>query len=297
MSRLDHLTRRQMMLAAGAAAFGAAPMSRLFAREPRAATKKVLFFTKSAGFQHSVIARKGDQLSLAEKILTELGRDHGFEVVATKDGRMFDPDKIGQWDAFAFETTGDLTTEGTDRQPPMSADGKKALLDAVHSGKGFVGMHCGSDTFHSRGQDVDPYIQMLGGEFAGHGDQQKAKVLIADPRFPGARSFGDAESFELEEEWYAQKNIADDLHVIYVMVTDGMKGPQYQRPNFPQTWARMHGKGRVFYTSFGHRDDVWTNPKFHGLLLGGLGWSTGQVDADVEPNIKKVTPHYDQVGK
>ena len=52
----------------------------------------------------------------------------------------------------------------------------------------------------------------------------------------------------------------------------------------------MHGKGRVFYTSMGHREDVWENPKYQGLLLGALGWATGKDDVDVTPNIKKVTP-------
>ena len=43
----------------------------------------------------------------------------------------------------------------------------------------------------------------------------------------------------------------------------------------------MHDKGRVFYTSMGHREDVWENPKYQGLLLGALGWITGQTELDV----------------
>ncbi|MEI6862357.1 MAG: ThuA domain-containing protein, partial [Verrucomicrobiota bacterium] len=58
----------------------------------------------------------------------------------------------------------------------------------------------------------------------------------------------------------------------------------------PSTWARMQGKGRVFYTSMGHRDDVWTNPAFQSVLLGGINWATGRVDADVTPNLDKVAP-------
>jgi type 1 glutamine amidotransferase len=90
----------------------------------------------------------------------------------------------------------------------------------------------------------------------------------------------------------------DDLHVIMVQLTEGMKsGPvgEYDRPNYPMTWARNHGKGRVFYTSMGHREDVWDNPMYQGLLLGALTWATGQVDADIEPNIKKVTPDFDKL--
>ena len=43
-------------------------------------------------------------------------------------------------------------------------------------------------------------------------------------------------------------------------------------PPYPATWARMHGKGRVFYTSMGHREDVWTNEKFQQVALGGFSW-------------------------
>ena len=67
--------------------------------------------------------------------------------------------------------------------------------------------------------------------------------------------------------------------MILVQVTEGMKGHMYERPNFPITWARPYGKGRVFYTSMGHREDVWENPMYQGLLLGALGWATGRVDA------------------
>lgn len=260
--------------------------------------KKVLFFTKSAGFEHSVIKRAGDQLSHAEKILIELGHQHGFDVVASKDGTVFDK-PLDEWDAFVFYTTGDLTQPGTDRQPPMSPSGKQALLDAIHAGKGFVGSHCASDTFHSKGPayenqaEKDPYISMLGGEFISHGAQQKARMRVVDKHFPGMTAAGDG--FELFEEWYSLKNFAPDLHVLLVNETEGMQGRDYQRPPFPATWCRLHGKGRVFYTSMGHREDVWTNPTFQSILVGGILWATGAVSAEIPPNLRDVTPHADQL--
>ena len=56
--------------------------------------------------------------------------------------------------------------------------------------------------------------------------------------------------------------------------------------------ARQHGKGRVFYTSMGHREDVWTNETFKSMLEGGLKWALKEVDADVSPNVDKVAPGY-----
>ena len=136
---------------------------------------------------------------------------------------------------------------------------------------------------------------MIGGEFAGHGPKQEESTLeIVDDGFPGVKPFG-SKSFRITDEWYALKHLADDLHVILVQVTEGLTGPMYRRPNFPETWARTHGKGRVFYTSMGHREDVWENPKYQGLLIGALNFVTGKVDADIEPNVGKVTPGYKQL--
>ncbi len=292
------LTRRQMLLASGAALLGPAAAARALSPRSRAPGKKVLFFTKSSGFQHSVITRKDGKPALAETILTNLGKEHGFDVVCSKDGTLFDPDKIGQWDAFAFETTGDLTKDNPHNDGPlMSKDGKKAFLDAIRAGKGFLGMHCATDTFHSPSdKDLDPYIEMIGGEFITHGSQQKVKLDITAPNFPGVSGFGTT-SFDLLDEWYALKNQPDDLHVILAHDTSTFpdkKGGNkcYDRPNFPETWARMHGQGRVFYTSMGHREDVWENPKYQGLLLGALMWATGQAETDIKPNTSVVTPNF-----
>ena len=108
------------------------------------------------------------------------------------------------------------------------------------------------------------------------------------PKFPGTDGIG--ESCRLQEEWYTLKNFAKDLHVVLVQDCTGMKGPMYQRAPYPSTWARAHEKGRVFYTSFGHREDIWTNPKIQDLFLGGMAWVLRNVDADVTPNIDEVTP-------
>jgi type 1 glutamine amidotransferase len=253
--------------------------------------------TRSQGFEHSVVKHNAsNELAFAEQIVTDLGKKHGFEVTCTKDGREFLPENIARFDAFLFETTGDLTKEGGDKQPPMPPEGKQALLKAIASGKGFVGCHCASDTFHSpgasrqnqKGDQIDPYIAMLGGEFVSHGAQQKARMHLVDPSFPGAKGIKD---FELLEEWYSLKNFAPDLHVILVQETEGMKGKDYERPNYPATWARRQDKGRVFYTSMGHREDVWQNPLFQELLLGGLAWAFGNVEADVTPNFQQAAPH------
>src|SRR5262249_21520444 len=118
--------------------------------------KRVLMFTRSETFQHPVVTRKGDEPSLAEQIVTDLGKEHGFEVVCEKDGRVFLSKDFYRFDGFLFETQGDLSAEKSlDGAPPVPPEGKKALLDAVRGGKGFVGCHCASDTFHGKNLDKD----------------------------------------------------------------------------------------------------------------------------------------------
>jgi uncharacterized protein len=114
----------------------------------KAKGKRVLYFTKSSGFEHSVVKRPAkDQLSHSERILTELGQKHGFEVTCSKDGTIFTPENIAKYDVFAFYTSGILTEPGTDTNPAMTVTGKAALLEAVKNGKGFVAFHAANDSF------------------------------------------------------------------------------------------------------------------------------------------------------
>lgn len=295
LSRRTWLKQSSLLASAAALASSTASpaVASWFSSENSLAGKRLLFFTKSSGFQHSVIAREGDSPSFADRIMLALAKEHGFEVENTKDGTVFDGD-LNKYDAIFFMTTGDLTQVGTDGHPAMSAKGKQRLLDAISAGKGFMGCHCASDTFHSAGpanenQDKpDPYIAMLGGEFIRHGRQQEARMLISSPKFPGLEKV--KQEFKLNEEWYSLKNFAPDMHVILVTETEGMVDADYDRPKYPGTWARPHGQGRVFYTSMGHREDVWANDIFKNLIIGALRWTTKLVDADLTPNLKEVSP-------
>jgi hypothetical protein len=224
---------RRAVLKLASIALAAAPLPRSLLAgaqgKPQQQPAHVLFFTKSAEYEHDVVRRDSGRLSAAATTLIQLGAAHGFDVTASKDGTVFDTD-LGQYDAFLFYTTGDVTRPGEDQQPPMSPRGKAALLSAIAAGKGFVGIHCASDTFHSAGERYqhqnirDPYIDMLGGEFVSHGEQQQARIRVVDARFPGLQTL--AEAFVLYEEWYALKNFAPDLHVLLAIDTAGMHGTE-----------------------------------------------------------------------
>lgn len=234
---------------------------------------RLLVFTKSAGYRHSTVIPAADGVSPVGRALAALGAAHGFEVTSTDDGRIFDPPALHEYDAFLFVTTGDLTTRGTDGAPPMSAAGKHALLEAVGNGKGFIGVHNAADTFPSpAGGAVDPYIAMLGGEFAAHGQPQVGTVRVAAPAFPGMPA---GPGIERMSEWYAFRNVAPDIRPLLVLETGGLEGGEYRRPPYPVAWTRRHGTGRVAYNALGHFDEEWSDPVFREMLRGLVVWATG----------------------
>jgi hypothetical protein len=271
--------------------------------------KSVLVFTKSSGFEHQVVKNVDGKPSILENAITTLGAKHGFDVTATKDGTVFDSNDFGNYAAVLFFTTGDLTTVGTDKNPAMSPQGKQSLLDAIQGGLGFVGIHAASDTFHTppdtpdnanryiaHGEQSDPYIRMLGGEFITHGSTprlQTTNIIVNDPKFPGLE--GVSSPVTLNDEWYSLKDFRTDLHVILTLDTKGMTGEPYQRAPYPMTWARMQGKGRVFYTAIGDRPENWSNTFFLDVLAGGIRWTVGDAKASLNQNLKQAAPGYSEI--
>jgi type 1 glutamine amidotransferase len=301
----EFTSRREFLRAATLAGAGLALANRM----PGTSDKAMLVFTKSSGWEHDVVKRVGGKPSLVDDTINELGNKHGFKVEVTKDGRIFDEKRIHSFAGVVFFTTGDLTTLGTDGKPPMSAKGKQALLDAIQGGMGFVGVHAASDTFHTppdpkdlsnryiaHGEQQDPYLKMLGAEFIVHGREprlQDTNLIVNDPKFPGLE--GVASPISFNEEWYSLKDFMPDLHVILTLDTQAMKGECYQRAPYPVTWARQHGKGRVFYTAMGDRPENWKNEFFLNLLGGGIRWSIGDASAQLDVNLKQAAPGYAEI--
>src|SRR5258708_4898538 len=110
------MNRREMILRTGTAALGLglAGFPALKSLADTSKSKKILFFSKSSGFEHSAIKTGKDGTpGLAQRTLAELGPKNGIEFTFSKDGSLFNPDYLAQFDAYFFYTTGVLTEPGT----------------------------------------------------------------------------------------------------------------------------------------------------------------------------------------
>ncbi len=273
-------TTRMCAILLTAAALGSA-IDPCFAAK---AERRVLFLTKSSGFQHSVIAREGDRLGHAEQIMVEIGALNGFRVVCTKDASMINAKNLQNFDTVMMYTTGDLTKPGeSDQGQPMTEQGKQDLLEWIKAGGGFLGSHTVTDTFHGDKE----FMAMMGGEFATHGKQQFTELQVVDSQFPAM--VGLPIKLTMIDEWYVNKNVnlGKNMHVLLMLQTEGMEGDKYDIPPYPITWCSNYGDGRVFCSALGHREDVWESPMFQGMIIKALEWTCGDVPGDASPNYKK----------
>ena len=207
------------------------------------------------------------------------------DAVAKVLQQYLSPENLKDYDAVAFcSTTGELPIPDKD-----------AFFQWIADGHGFIGLHSATDTLHN----TPEYIKMLGAEFAGHGNfQPKVEVANMDPKSPINAGWG--QSIAMNEEFYLFRNY--DPTQVHLLLAMPMQPYTKQPGTYPVSWIKMYGKGRVYYTSLGHRDDVLLpNPtvgdqeykvrfnqapvalKVQEQILNGVRWALGLIDANATP--------------
>jgi len=252
--------------------------------------KRVLMVTKSSAFQHSVVAHKDGKLGLAEQTVKDICDKLGYELVITKDASQLNADNLKGFKGLFFYTQGDLTIPGVDKETPMKKEDRPAILEFVKNGGGFIGTHCGgADTFNHdlwKEGNKKPFCEMVGAEFITHGAQQEANIEVVDPSFPAVSHW--PRSFRKWDEWYCYEGFHDNMHVLMVLKPEGMKGGEYNRPDYPITWCSNYGQGRVFYTGMGHVEAMWENEHYKQMLSDALRWTLKDAEGDASPNLKSL---------
>ena len=148
----------------------------------------------------------------------------------------------------------------------IEPDQEKALLDYVASGKGFIPLHCASYCF----RNSKACVELMGAQFQKHGTGV-FRVGPAVKDHPITQGYGGFESWD--ETYVHHLHNEKDRTILEFRIEGDEKEPW--------TWVRTQGKGRVFYTAWGHDDRTWSNPGFHNLVERGIRWAVGDDPAKV----------------
>ena len=231
----------------------------------------------------TLTAYQHDSISHALATVERLGRESGaFETFIRTDSQWISKQAIpaparntrnlNYFDAIFFMGTGDN----------LDAQQKRDLMSFIKDdGKGFVGAHTGDDAF----LDWPEFGEMIGGYFDNHPwGVFDAPVIVEDPGFPAMQAF--PLRFTIRDEIYEHKNFSrDKVHVLARLDASKLdySKPEIHRTDrdFPVAWAKMYGKGRVFYSTFGHADEAWDNPQVQKMYLAALRWALRMEGADV----------------
>ena len=172
------------------------------------------------------------------------------------------------------------------REIELDAEQKSDLLAFVHDGgKGFVAAHTALTAFESWPE----FGELLGGRFDGHpwGNVQ-APVINEQPAFPATKHFPPI--FTIKDEFYRPKNFSRDKADVLLRLDTSKLDPAKPgavpdgNGDVPLAWAKMYGKGRVFYSSFAHDPSTWDNPEIQKMYLEAIKWALGMTDAEVKPH-------------
>jgi type 1 glutamine amidotransferase len=150
-------------------------------------------------------------------------------------------------------------------------------------GKGFIGIHSATITFTKWPE----YGDMIGGYFDEHPwNTFEAPIMVEDGSFPGISQWPKA--FTLTDEIYQMKNFSRDTTRVLMRLDPSkldLKNPKVHRKDndFAVTWAKMYGKGRVFYTTLGHVESNWDKPEMQKMFIEAVKWAMKLTDADVAP--------------
>lgn len=143
---------------------------------------------------------------------------------------------------------------------------EKDVLAYVSAGKGIIPIHCASYCFRNSTE----YVKMVGGQFWRH----RMDTIQTTTVQPDHVIMQGLKPFKAFDETYLHSKLQPDNNVLAVRE---IKADQFKdKPDTktePYTWTRSYGKGRVFYTAYGHDENTWQNEGFHALILRGILWA------------------------
>lgn len=238
--------------------------------------KRVLCIGAVKGFQH-------DSTSHGLATIWKLGQDSGlWDTYIRTDTQLLTKKKLDGnaknltfFDVLVFYTTGEIDLD--DEQ-------KSSILAFVKDdGKGFIGVHSALDTLYKWPE----YGEMIGGYFDQHPwNTFQAPVVVEDPSNPIVKHF--AKEFLTLDEIYQAKDYSRDRVRVLMRLDESkldLNNPRVHRADrdFAVAWMRNYGKGRVFYSTFGHTFEAWDRPDVQKMWSEAIKWALGMTEANATP--------------
>lgn len=234
----------------------------------------ILVFSKTNAFRHE------EAIPPANALFARIARENGWGVFQTENGAAFTPAILARFDAVVFNNvSGDV----------FSADQQAAFKAFVESGGGYVGVHAAGDNSH---KDWGWYTNsVIGADFTMHTMDpqfQLAKVTLENPAHPLAA--GLPATWNRTEEWYSFEKSPRSKGFDVLLTIDetsynpvGMFGKDLRMgADHPVAWYHCSGRGRVFYTAFGHRAEAFAEPETVRMLGNALTWATRRSGSDCD---------------
>jgi uncharacterized protein len=236
---------------------------------------KVLIYSRTAGFRHA---------SIEPGILAigQLGAEHGFEVDATEDPEAFTPENLAQYRVLIWLNT-TLTVLDTEEQ-------RQALVNFMHNGGGYVGIHSAADTEH----DWPYYGELVGAQFRTHPVQQLGSFVIEAPDHPSVAHLDNP--WMIFDEFYSFKTNPRGQVRVLMSIDESSYLPDPNTsclpdsPTFPEgysgvmgdhpmSWCHDKFKGRAWYTALGHEIYLYAHEPFLQHILNGILTVARRVEA------------------
>ncbi|WP_025763560.1 ThuA domain-containing protein [Dyadobacter tibetensis] len=215
--------------------------------------KKILVFSKTAGFRHASIPA-------GQVALMKLGKEMNLTVDTTENSARFTNKNLQKYAAVVFlNTTGDVLN---DQQ-------QEAFERYIQAGGGYVGIHAATDTEY----DWPWYNKLAGAYFASHPGNpnvQTGEAYVVDDKHISMKDF--PKKWSIKDEFYDFKSFNPKVNVLVKIdeksYKDGKMGDDH-----PMSWYHEYDGGKAFYTNFGHENATFVNPVFLSHLRGGLEYT------------------------
>ncbi len=250
--------------------------------------RKLLIFYRCEGYVHTAIS--GANYAIAEMG----GKTGAFTADVADDYAVFTDENLAQYDAILFNSTTHLKFPDPKQ--------REAILNFTKNGKGIVGIHAAGDCFHAWPEGA----ALMGGLFSGHpwtaGGTWAFRLdepnHVLNKAFTGNGFWHQDEIYQYQPTTFVGPEnirIIVSLDMTKKDVSDKLADPKYAKHNkafkpgkrdVPVSWLREYGKGRLFYTNFGHNKQTYWAANMMQHYLDGLQYAFGDLDADATPTAK-----------